>query len=236
VLFGGAKEKVSKALEAVPFGDDIDWSSTKAFVGPGSYGVGIYVNTRGRFPNGIVEPGGEEESVKDRILEIVKSLRLPDGAPLAAYASKREDIFWGEMMHLAPDIVCLFAEPGEAFDGARIADGIFLPGPEKRAGTELVWSGTHSLRGIFGLWGNGIARGRVADNASLADVSPTILHLMGLSIAEGLDGKVMREADSEGREPLYVTEEGEACAASKGLTPEQEKDIYEKLKSVGYFH
>ena len=174
--------------------------------------------------------------MKDAILAALGALKLPDGSPLVTYAAKREDIFWGEMMSIAPDIICLFAEPGGAFNGARIADGIFLTGPEKRAGTDLAWSGTHSLRGIFGLWGKGVVRGRVADNASLADISPTILHIMGLAVADGLDGRVIREADSEGREPRYVTDEGEACVASKGLTPEQEKDIYEKLKSVGYFH
>ena len=87
ILFGGAKERISKSLEAVPFGDDIDWNSTKAFVGPGSYGVGAYVNLHGYFPNGTVEPGAEEESVKDEIIKAIGGLKLPDGRNLAAFAA-----------------------------------------------------------------------------------------------------------------------------------------------------
>lgn len=236
VLFGGAKERISKSLEAVPFGDGIDWNSTKAFAGPGSYGVGAYVNLKGRFPNGTVEPGAEEESVKDEIIKAIGGLKLPDGRNLAAFAAKREDVYWGEGVRFAPDVIVLFNEPKERFSGADLANGIYLPAPETRPGTDLVWSGTHSLRGIFGLWGKGVAKGGMPENASLADVSPTILHLAGLKVPDDIDGRVISEADAEGREPVYVTDEGETCTGRKTLTPEQEKDIYEKLKSVGYFH
>ncbi len=236
IMFGGAKERISKSLEAVPFGDDIDWDSTRAFVGPGSYGVGVYVNLRGRFPGGIVEPGAEAESVKDEILNAIRALKLPDGRPLAAFAAKCDEIYWGGVMNSAADVIVLFNEPDVEFSGARLGEGIFLHQPEKRPGTDLTWSGTHSLRGIFGLWGKGVAHGVLPDSASLTDVAPTILHMIGLKVPDNIDGNIILEADREGRDPVYITDEGEICMTGKGLTLEQERDVYEKLKSVGYFH
>ena len=236
VLFGGARARISRALEAVPFGDEIDWGNTKAFVGPGAYGVCIYVNLKGRFPHGSVEPGGEEESVKDKVLKAVGNLKLPDGRPLAAYIAKANEIYWGDALGLGPDVVVLFNEPGAAFSGAELADGVHLGPPQTRPGSDLVWSGTHAVNGVFGLWGKGVAKGNMPGGVTLADVAPTILHLMGLKVPSGLDGHVIMEADSEGREPVYVTAEGEICKTSGGLSPGEEKDIYENLKSVGYLH
>jgi hypothetical protein len=74
------------------------------------------------------------------------------------------------------------------------------------------------------------------EGVTLGDVAPTILHLMGLNVPAGLDGRVVVEADSEGREPVYITEEGERCATSAELSKTEERDIYEKLKSIGYLH
>ena len=240
VLFSGTKEKISKALEAVPFGDDVDWANTRAFVGPGAYGVCVYVNLKGRFPHGVVELGGEEEKVKDEIIKAINSLKLPDGCPLAAYVAKANEIYWGDALGLGPDVVILFNEPRMPFSGADLAAGVHLAPPEMRPGTDLVWSGTHAVNGVLGLWGKGAAKGNMPQGVTLADVAPTILHLMGLKVPSGFDGRVIREVDAEEREPVYVTEEGEVCIAPApplaGLSPGEEKDIYENLKSIGYLH
>ena len=53
-ILGGRKGEIAEKLKSVPFLEDIVWEKTKAFCAPGGYGVGLYINREGDFPNGTV--------------------------------------------------------------------------------------------------------------------------------------------------------------------------------------
>jgi predicted AlkP superfamily phosphohydrolase/phosphomutase len=66
-------------------------------------------------------------------------------------------------------------------------------------GERPVPSGTHAAApdGFFLAVGDGIKAGAVASNASVLDIAPTILYLMGLPVARDMEGRVLAEVVEE---------------------------------------
>lgn len=149
----------------------IEWDKTKAF-SYATWGT-IYINLRGREPQGIVE---EEEYEKLRS-EIIEGLR-----EISVKAYRREELYHGKYLKLAPDIVI------------RTDDHVNSVSAKVGYGKEfLEWNdGSHRINGTF------IARGpSIKENfemeASICDVAPTILHMFGMPIPRDMDGKVLKE-------------------------------------------
>ena len=67
--------RIRGEFESVLATSAVDWSRTQAY----SLGAGgnIYINLKGREPNGIVEPGADYESVRNQIVEQFGQLRDP---------------------------------------------------------------------------------------------------------------------------------------------------------------
>src|SRR5262249_44902695 len=71
-------------LRAIPQGPalledcDVDWERTRAWAGDDG---AIYLNVAGREPQGII-PAAEIDQVAASLVERLRGLRLPDGAPL----------------------------------------------------------------------------------------------------------------------------------------------------------
>ena len=59
-------------------------------------------------------------------------------------------------------------------------------------------SGTHRMNGIFMAYGAAIRPGAVSEEASLYDLAPTIMHLMGEPVPEHMDGRVLSEVIVDG--------------------------------------
>ncbi len=55
-------------------------------------------------------------------------------------------------------------------------------------------SGRHHTDGVILLSGPGIREGRMIEGASILDVAPTALYLMGLPVGEDMDGRVLADA------------------------------------------
>ncbi|MDQ3952887.1 MAG: alkaline phosphatase family protein [Actinomycetota bacterium] len=69
----------------------IDWSKTKAFASPNPQ-QGIYINLKGREPNGIVEEA-DYERVRNEVVQAFGDLEDPDdGGPVLDLMYKREDV------------------------------------------------------------------------------------------------------------------------------------------------
>src|SRR5262249_35662306 len=83
------------------------WRRTRAWAevldNPGT--IGIWVNSRDRFPLGCVRPGPDYESVRARIIEGLVALRAPDGAAVFRSVARREDVYHGRFLATAPDVV-----------------------------------------------------------------------------------------------------------------------------------
>jgi len=156
----------------------VDWSKTKAVVQRSCY---IYVNLKGRDPQGIVEPH-EYDEVCDRIIQALYDYTDPDtGKKPIAFALRREDArvlgLYGEMIG---DIVF-----GYRHDYAG-QHGPLLP--------TAKW-GLGSLEGLLIMKGPGIRQGEVLERTVwLTDVVPTICHLTEWPIPAQTEGAIIYQA------------------------------------------
>jgi len=162
---------------------DIDWKNTKAYVIQ-SYGQ-ICINRS-------VVSEREYDAVTEEIIRKLYELKDPNtGESIVKRVYKKEDIYSGPHISKAPDIyitlkdetceIVRFSEDGEIF-------------------TSPYLSGTHKENGVFFVYGRGIRKGLKLENASIYDIFPTILHIMGIPIPKYVDGRVLNEIFEEGSE------------------------------------
>jgi predicted AlkP superfamily phosphohydrolase/phosphomutase len=104
-------------------------------------------------------------------------------------------------------------------------------------------SGTHkseaALHGILVASGGPFVRGREVQGASILDVAPTVLHLLGLPIPAGLEGRVLAGA----LDPAWLAEHpvraGPAFAGAPVTAPAAsdaalEDRLHDELRALGY--
>ena len=112
------------------------------------------------------------------------------------------------------------------------------------------WSGGHGKitlgapiapDGILVMSGNNIKKGNALDSAHVLDILPTILYLLNLPVAKDMQGRVLVDAfnkDFTTNNPIkYINTFEEKLSEKKEpliSLPERDKDILEKLKSLGY--
>ncbi len=97
----------------------------------------------------------------------------------------------------------------------------------------------HKLDGVIILAGNHVGRGEIT-GASVYDVAPTVLALMGLPPAEDMPGKVLWPAFDasiprdryQHRIPTYET--GERPGTASPLQSPVDEELKERLRSLGY--
>ncbi len=205
---------------------DVDWSRTTA------YSIGyigeVHINLRGREPHGIVAPGDDYERTRDQVITDLRALRLPDGTPLIEHIWKKEEIYHGAHLAQAPDILFL---PRNL---ETIAFGDFEFGSNKVIEKSFGVSSSHRMNGIFVASGAGIKNAGEFSGASLIDLAPTILHLLGLPIPTDMDGRVLTEALADTRAIEYGGTSAGSAATREGYSEEEEKEVIERLADLGY--
>jgi len=182
----------------------IDWSRTKAVPQRSAF---VYVNVRGRDPDGVVEPGEEYEAVCEEVIRLLLAYVDPaTGRRPVSLALHRRD---APVLGLADDDdigdVIYAVEPGY---GA--GHGQHLP---------TVESGVGSLKALFVITGPGVRAGaELARRVGLEDIAPTLSYLLGLPVPVDADGGVVYQALEDPDGPA-----GEARTL---------RERYEKLKNA----
>ncbi len=215
--------------------DDIDWSRTQAY-SLGNVGQ-IYLNVKGREPQGCVEPGAEYELLREAIIARLRTLTDPaTGEPVVETIYRREELYHGDYLEKAPDIVFLPTRL-EYFGFGEYEFGSHKIIEPMRRGI----SGTHRMNGIFMAYGAGVRPGTVVENASLIDLAPTILHLMGEAVPAHMDGRVLSEAliddAAEVRQRAAApraTQPPTGTSGGETLSAEDRKVLADRLRSLGY--
>ncbi|MBI3538413.1 MAG: alkaline phosphatase family protein [Chloroflexi bacterium] len=205
--------------------NDVDWSRTRA------YSIGyigeVHINLRGREPQGIVAPGEEYERVRDDVINRLRELKLSDSVPLIEKIWKKEEIYRGAHLADAPDILFL---PRNL---ETIAFGDFEFGSNKIIEPSYGVSSSHRMNGIFVASGAGVKNAGEFKDARLIDLAPTILHALQLPVPRDMDGRVLSEIFSDARAVEFGgTSEGKN--ATEGYSEEEEQQVIERLKDLGY--
>jgi predicted AlkP superfamily phosphohydrolase/phosphomutase len=209
-----------------PFVGGIDWAKTRVYYYPTN---GFFVNLKGREMFGTIEAGDEYESVRSDLIARLEKIRDPRNAErLIPIVKRREEIFRGPRVHQLPDVFIEFLDqPYDAFMQDYDVPSVFMKGD---------WAnGTHRRNGLFMAAGPEIARGGALEGLEIFDVAPNALHLLGYPIPAHMDGRFRSDLFAAGAGEGARYEEFTAEDDGRdGITPEEERDLEEKLRGLGY--
>ncbi|MDX1414534.1 MAG: alkaline phosphatase family protein [Candidatus Promineifilaceae bacterium] len=221
--------------ERPEFLNSIDWSSTKAY-SFGYYGQ-IFINLKGREPQGIVQPGAAYETLRQEIAtELQKLVDPEDGLPVVDSVHKREDLYHGGYIAEAPDLLAIMrnftymTRKGYEFAARR---GELFRTPY------TMETGSHRLEGILIAAGPDFARQLHLEASEIQDLTPTLLYLQECPIPRYMDGRLITDLFTPGflnrHEPQY--EERDLTGRDEyamGWSAKEEAEITERLKKLGY--
>jgi predicted AlkP superfamily phosphohydrolase/phosphomutase len=232
-LLPGVREQVESAMCF----QGINWSATKAYA-DGARDE-IWINLRGREPDGTVEPGEEYDQLCGHLIDELMACRdARTGQEVVEVAFRRDEIYSGHHVEKAPDISIRW-RTDFVISGLAAED---LPEPSDLR-TPLqpppLNNGGHRMNGVLMMEGENITKGAQVEGAEIVDIAPTILHLSGFPIPADMDGRVIAEAISEpfmSANPVSILppeHTGEELA-STDYSEEEAETIEERLKGMGY--
>ncbi len=206
---------------------EICWEKTRAF----PCGYGIRLSIRDREPGGVLEPGREAEAVAGEIVALLKRVKNPfTGEKACSLVARREDLYSGPFLDRVPDILLRFR-----------GDETLISMKRRKGPWNRRWGKPwHHPDGIFFLAGPGARResGAPSFRARIVDVAPTALHLMGLEVPSGLDGRVLEERlrpEFMAENPVRHSESLPVMASPGSAFSRREQwEVEARLKSLGY--
>ena len=154
--------------------DDIYPTGTKVFALDSGR---IYINLKGVMPDGCVEPGDEYNSLRERLIEDLLTLKDESTRmPIIKAISRKEDLYHGSLLERAPDLI-LEGIPG--YELSSDIDKDCLLGNGRYEGVPTSQDAFFCMRGFDA--------GK--SNPGLIDISPTILDLLNISVDEKIEGR-----------------------------------------------
>jgi predicted AlkP superfamily phosphohydrolase/phosphomutase len=159
----------------------IDWPNTIAW-GDGGYYGRLFLNVKGREPQGIVEPANYE-STRDELVGKLEAMVGPDGEHLGTKVLKPQNVY-PEVRGVAPDLLIYFGDLAWRSVGSVGNRSIYTY--ENDTGPD---GANHDRTGVFAMAGlPGQPTGEQKE-LSLVDVGPTIMQLYGGTVPEGAVGR-----------------------------------------------
>lgn len=212
----------------------INWQRTRAYSGA-TMEHAIYINLRGREPEGIVAPD-DSDALQQEIIQALLAVRDPrpgQDQPVVLAAYQREQIYHGSCVADAPDLLFSLA-PG------------YEPTSELSSGS--CWSnahdegaGIHQPVGILIVLGPGVTPGAQLPEYDMVDVLPTMLYALGLPVPTALDGAIAQTAFDTAwlaaHPPLYSDQrepDEYRTASSQAYPLEDAAQLAARLAALGY--
>lgn len=204
--------------------ESIVWTETLAY----SVGTGqIWVNLRGREPQGIVAPGREYQEVCEALQLELSAWKDPGtGEAIVKRVLRKEEAYTGEYLFKASDLIVEY-HPGYAsspqavmldFDAVAVYEA-GKAGKRKAPFARLVGCGPDLVSGHTA-------------TARLVDVMPSVMYLLGQAAPAYIDGKVISTLFTpmhRQQHPRERIEDDEAL-----LSSEEEAHIEDRLRALGY--
>jgi predicted AlkP superfamily phosphohydrolase/phosphomutase len=161
---------------------DIDWSKTRCW-GEGGYYSRIFMNVKGREPQGTIEPS-DYEKVRGEIKGALESIGDENGNPIGTKVFRPEDVY-REVRNVAPDLIVYFGDLAWRSAGTVGTGQLHIF--ENDTGPD---DANHAQYGLFILGGEGIPPG-LREGVEIFDVAPTVLSRMGVEVPGDMIGKVI---------------------------------------------
>jgi predicted AlkP superfamily phosphohydrolase/phosphomutase len=164
-------------LEKAP----IDWDRTRAWAWGGYY-ARVFLNVKGREPQGIIEPK-EFEHERDKLAERLKTISDPNGRRMETRVYKPETLYPVSVGD-RPDLMVYFDDLYWRSAGTLGHSDVYLS--ENDTGPD---DAVHSQYGTFILHDSKLKqRGQIAD-IDILDIAPTLLERMKMKIPASMEGK-----------------------------------------------
>ena len=147
---------------------------TRAFIlDPGR----VYINLKGRMPEGSVKPGKEYEDLRNELIDGFCGIPLASepSSPVIERVFRGEEIFAGHHFNRAPDLV-LHGLPGYDIKGSMGKGQLFGKGR---------FTGMHTYEDAF-LYLRG---GKLTGDCGIIDLAPSIINLLGVPLPDHFDTK-----------------------------------------------
>ena len=216
------------AVEASARYGDLDLPGTRALSDEMNYAATVRLN--------VAE--GDREAAVAELSGLLRAWEV-DGQPVVRALWTREELYSGPCVDLSPDLVlALNLRDGYAYTllpSARAAPGETwrLLRPEEHVGGKgLGMNGTHRQHGVLVLHGKGVVAGAEIA-AGMADIAPTLLHLLDESVPDHMDGRVIREALLESVEGPRAPFQGR-LAPSRSTGAAEAEAVRARLERLGY--
>jgi len=165
--------------------DNVDFSKTRVWGSGGYYGR-LFINVKGREPDGVVEPS-EYEAFRNELVQKLEALTDPDGNNIGTRVFKPEETY-PVVNGVAPDLIVYFGDLNWRSLGS--------------IGNDSIWSfendtgpddANHAQYGLFIKYDpHNPGNGRIYEGAHLMDVAPTILDYLDQPIPDDFEGKIIR--------------------------------------------
>lgn len=223
------KEQHSGITKLTP--ELIDWDRTRAW-GDGGYYGRLFLNLKGREPNGTVEPK-LFESLREELKSKLESLGDENGNPIGTRVWRPQDVY-KSCNNIPPDVIIYFGDLNWRSVGSVGHGTIWIhendTGPDDANHSQFgiaIVSGVQAFRQsavqAVGWSGDGNQQGNEGASdgprggMSIYDIAPTILQAFGIEPPEGM-----------GRSAITTAESGSV------YTEEEEREIARRLEDLGY--
>jgi predicted AlkP superfamily phosphohydrolase/phosphomutase len=160
---------------------EVDWSKTKAW-GSGGYYARLFLNVKGREPDGVIDPA-DYEGMRDELAARIAAITDPEGKNIGSVAFKPEEIY-KQVNNVAPDLIVYFGDLSWRSVGSLGLNRIHTF--ENDTGPD---DANHAQEGLYIYYdpqAQGLGRG---PKRHLMDIAPTVLDLMGIPVPPTMEGK-----------------------------------------------
>lgn len=164
----------------------IDWRNSRAIALHGNLAALVYLNTVARFGAGPIASAGQYDAALAETIAALAGARHPEtGVPLFTHVEATRDRLGCDPLERAwPDVLAIPA------DGLHTSAKFDPAGRLLAPDTKLT--GTHRADGVLMVSAPGVQLGQGRD-ASLRDVAPTILAMLGARQPASMTGSILAE-------------------------------------------
>jgi len=165
---------------------NIDWSKTKVWGSGGYYGR-LFLNVKGREPQGIIDPK-DYQSFRNELVAKLEAITDPEGKNIGTRVFKPEETY-PVVNGIAPDLIVYFGDLNWRSLGS--------------IGNPTLWSfendtgpddANHAQFGMFILYDpQAPGRGKEVKGAHITGIAPTILNKLGVEVPGDFEGKIIAQ-------------------------------------------
>ncbi|MEW6218659.1 MAG: alkaline phosphatase family protein [Thermodesulfobacteriota bacterium] len=209
----------------------LDWEKTLAYART-TTANGIYI-ARAKALGQPGVPERDYEAFRHRLKEQLLALASPEtGLPVVQAVLTREEAYPGAHNQQAPDLTLVLRD--HSFVSILRRQPVVCRRPQVE--------GTHHPEGVFIARGPGFFAGRQADTFSIANITPVLLHALGLAIPEDLEGEVpagvfaedFLQASPVRRGPPTMAPDSYAVQPPARSAAEEKAFVLRQMQALGY--